>query len=231
MSDPISLARVSRKMGRVTVLALTLSSTLTEPASAGVRRFDFEVLRNGSPIGSHVAVVDEREGETVVQVAVDFAVTFGPFTLYRYKHRSTERWRDGRLAEIEAETDDDGTKLSLRARAEGDRIVLDGPEGRQIGSADTLPSSYWNPRLRTAKTWIETHWGILGPVEITKGAPVTVRLPGREVLAIPHRIVSEKAEVTPVYTEEGEWVGLTFELWGARFDYVPRASSAVTVAR
>lgn len=49
--------------------------------------------------------------------------------------------------------------------------------------------------------------------------------------AIPHRITSEKAEVTPLYTEEGQWVGLTFDLWGARFDYVPKALPVVTVAR
>lgn len=212
-------------MSRAVVLALILTLLLPAASRAETRRFDFEVLRNGRPIGSHVAVVDKREGETVVQVAVDFAVTFGPFTLYRYRHRSTERWRDGRLATIEAETDDDGTKLWLRARAEGDRIVLDGPDGRQEGPAGTIPSSYWNPALRTAKAWIETHWGILGPIEVTKGAPVTVRLRGREVQAIPHRIFSEKAEVTPLYTEDGEWVGLTFDLWGARFDYVPRVTA------
>lgn len=218
-------------MVRVGILALIVALLPPAALRAETRRYDFEVLRNGSPIGSHVAVVEKRDGETMVQVAVDLAVTFGPFTLYRYKHRSTERWRDGRLAAIDAETDDDGTRLALRARAEGDRIVLDGPEGRQEGPADTVPSSYWNPDLRTAGAWIETHWGILAPIRITREPPVTVRLPGREVLAIPHRIVSEKAEVTPLYTEAGEWVGLTFDLWGARFDYVPKTSPAVTVAR
>ncbi len=218
-------------MVRVIVLALIAASLFPSALEAEIRSYDFEVLRNGRPIGSHVAVVEKKEGETLVQVAVDLAVTFGPFTLYRYKHRSTELWQDGRLARIDAETDDDGTRLWLQARAEAGRIVLDGPEGRQEGPAGTLPSSYWNPGLRTAGAWIETHWGILAPIKVTREAPVTVRLPGREVRAIPHRITSEKAEVTPLYTEEGEWVGLTFDLWGARFDYVPKASSTVTVAR
>ncbi|MBM3533559.1 MAG: hypothetical protein FJX60_11045 [Alphaproteobacteria bacterium] len=189
-----------------------------------MRRFDFQVLRNGSPIGSHVTLVEKRGEETLVQVALDLAVTFGPFTLYRYKHRSAERWQGGRLVAIEADTDDDGTRLWLRARAEGDEVVVEGPEGRRVGAADTIPSSYWNPKLRDAKAWIETHWGILAPVTITKGMPVTVKLPGREVQAIPHKITSEKAEVTPLYTEEGEWVGMTFDLWGARFEYVARST-------
>ena len=210
-------------MGRAAVLALTLFPLLAAPAGAETRRFDFEVLRNGRPIGSHVAVVEKRGEETLVQVALDLAVTFGPFTLYRYKHRSTERWRDGRLATIEAETDDDGTRLWLRAEAEGDGIVLDWPEGRQVGAADTLPSSYWNPKLRSAKAWIETHWGIIAPIAITTEPPVTVRLPGREVKAIPHRIKSEKADVTPLYADDGEWVGMSFDLWGAHFEYVAKA--------
>jgi hypothetical protein len=211
-------------MSRALVLALSLFALLPAPAGAETRRFDFEVRRNGSPIGTHVAVV-ERDGDDIrVQVALDLAVTFGPFTLYRYKHRSSERWRGERLLAVEADTDDDGTKLWLRARAEGDTIVVEGPDGRQVSAADTLPSSYWNPRLRSAKAWIETHWGILAPVRIKRGAPVTVTLAGREVRAIPHTITSEKAEVTPLYTEAGEWVGMTFDLWGARFEYVPRAA-------
>ena len=218
-------------MSRI-VLALLLIVLLPAVAGAETRRYDFEVRRNGSLIGSHVVVVETRAQETLVQVALDLAVTFGPLTLYRYKHRSTERWQDGRLAAVDAETDDDGTRLWLQARAEAGRIVLDGPGGRQEGPVGTLPSSYWNAGLRTADAWIETHWGILAPVKVTREAPVTVRLPGgTEVRAIPHRITSEKAEVTPLYTEEGQWVGLTFDLWGARFDYVPKSLPVVTVAR
>ncbi len=218
-------------MIRVVVLALFATFLFPSALEAETRSYAFEVLRNGRPIGNHIAVVEKKDGGTVVRVAVDLAVTFGPITLYRYKHRSTELWQDGRLVRIDAETDDDGTKLWLRAWAEDGRIVVDGPEGRQEAPSGTLPSSYWNPGLRTAGAWIETHWGILAPIKTTREAPVTVRLPGREVQAIPHRIASEKAEVTPLYTEEGEWVGLTFDLWGARFDYVPKAPSTVTVAR
>jgi hypothetical protein len=218
-------------MNRAALLVLGLLAPLAAPAVAETKRYEFEVLRNGRPIGTHVAVVERRGEETRVEIAIDLAVTFGPLTLYRYKHRSTERWRGERIEAIEGETDDDGTNLSFKAWAEGDRIVLDGPEGRQIGPADAIPSSYWNRRLRTATSWIETHWGILAPIEITRGRPVVLRRPGGEVVAIPHRIESNKAAVTPLYSEAGEWVGLTFELWGASFEYVPRSPATVTVTR
>lgn len=211
-------------MGRAASLSMCFIVLLSAGAEAATRRFDFEVRRNGQPIGSHVVTVEKKGEETQVQVALDLAVTFGPFTLYRYTHRSSERWMSDRLQSIEASTDDDGTRYALRARAEGDKVVLEGPEGRQAGSADTMPSSYWNPRLRQAAAWIETHWGVLLPVKVAKGVPVTLELPGRTVQAIPHTITSEKAEVTPLYTEEGEWVGMTFDLWGARFEYAMRAA-------
>ncbi len=210
-------------MGRVFLLAACCLLLLSAGAKAETRRLDFEVKRNGHPIGSHVVTIEKRGEERLVQVALDLAVTFGPFTLYRYTHRSSERWLNDRLQSVEASTDDDGTKYALRAWAEGEKLVLEGPEGRQTGSAETMPSSYWNPRLRQASAWVETHWGVLLPVKIAKGAPVTLELPGRTVQAIPHTITSEKAEVTPLYTEEGEWVGMTFDLWGARFDYAMRA--------
>ncbi len=212
------------EMGRVTAIALSFIPLLSATAWAETRHYDFEVKRNGRPIGGHVVTVEKNGEDTLVTVALDLAVTFGPFTLYRYTHRSSERWRNDRLQSVESSTDDDGTKYALRAWAEGDRVVLDGPEGRRTGAADTMPSSYWNPRLRSADAWIETHWGVLLPIRIARGAPVTLRLPGREVVAIPHTITSEKAEVTPFYTEAGEWVGMTFDLWGAQFEYAMRAS-------
>ena len=210
-------------MGRPFPLAACCLLLLSAGANAETRRLDFEVKRNGHPIGSHVVTIEKRGEERLVQVALDLAVTFGPLTLYRYTHRSSERWLNDRLQSVEASTDDDGTKYALRAWAEGEKLVLEGPEGRQIGSAETMPSSYWNPRLRQAAAWVETHWGVLLPVKIAKGAPVTLELPGRTVQAIPHTITSEKAEVTPLYTDEGEWVGMTFDLWGARFDYAMKA--------
>lgn len=213
-------------MGRILPLVLCcLAVQLSQGAWAETRRLDFEVKRNGRPIGSHVVTIEKKGDETLVHVALDLAVTFGPFTLYRYTHRSSERWVNDRLQSLDASTDDDGTKYALRARAENGKVTLDGPDGRQEGAADTMPSSYWNPRLRQAAAWIETHWGILLPIKIVKGAPVTLQLPGRTVQAIPHTITSEKAEVTPLYTEEGEWVGMTFDLWGAHFEYAMRASS------
>jgi hypothetical protein len=210
-------------MNRAIQLALCLV-LLPGWAEAETRRFDFEVKRNGRPIGSHIVTVEKKGEETQVQVALDLTVTFGPFTLYRYTHRSAERWLRDRLQFVEATTDDDGTKYALRAWAAGGKVDLDGPGGRQTGTAETMPSSYWNPRLRQAATWIETHWGELQPIRIAKGEPVTLNLPGRTVKAIPHTITSEKAEVTPLYTEDGEWVGMTFELWGANFEYVMRAT-------
>jgi len=208
------------------LLALAVLLLAPSPASAtaesGVRRFDFEVFRNGSPIGRHVATVTDLPGETRVQVEIDLAVSFGPITLYRYRHRANEQWRDGKLVFLAAETDDDGTKRSLKAEAEGDRIALRGSEGRQTAPADTMPSSYWNPALRRATRWIETNWGDAVPVAVTPGSPVRVEWRGRSVEAVPHRIRSERADLTVLYTPEGEWVGLTFDLWGGSFVYKRR---------
>jgi len=199
-----------------------LASAVLASTDGAVRRYDFEVFRNGSPIGRHVATVTELSGETRVKVEIDLAVTFGPITLYRYRHRANEQWREGRLVFLAAETDDDGTKRSLKAEAEDGRIVLRGAEGRQTAPADAVPSSYWNPALRRATRWIETNWGEAVPVSVTPRAPVKVAWRGREVEAVPHHIKSERADLTVLYTPEGEWVGLTFDLWGGSFVYVRR---------
>jgi hypothetical protein len=213
--------RVLVGMRRGLLLLLLLVATAAS-AEAAERRFDFEVLRNGRPIGSHVVAIERGERETVIRIAVDMAVGIGPIALYRYRHRSTEVWRDGRLTRLDADTDDDGKLIALRVWADAGRLLIDGAEGRQEAPADTLPSSYWHPGLRTATRWIDTHTATVVPIEVTPEPSIRLISAGQEVEAIPHRTSSPGIEVIPFYTPEGEWVGLTFTYRGSRFDYVRR---------
>jgi hypothetical protein len=201
---------------------LLLLLLLAGPAEAAERRLDFEVRRNGSPIGSHVVTIERGERETVVRVSVDMAVGIGPIVFYRYRHRSTEIWRENRLVRLDADTDDDGKLIALRVWADAGRLFVDGAQGRQETPADTLPSSYWHPGLRTATRWIDTHTAAVVPIAVTPEPPIRLRIGEREVEAVPHRTTSPGIEVIPFYTPEGEWVGLTFSYRGGRFDYIRR---------
>ena len=96
------------------------ASGLPVPAA---RRLGFRVVRNGSTIGQHVLNFEADGPRLVVRVEVDLAVGFGPITLYRYRHRATETWQDGRVVAFQAETNDDGSVRTVAMRAQGDALA------------------------------------------------------------------------------------------------------------
>ena len=107
----------------------------------------FRVVRNGSAIGQHVLTFAEEQSRLTVRIMVDIAVGFGPITFYRYQHRATERWENGRVVTFEAETNDDGAVSTIAMRRDGDALAV---ESSQAGSyrapANALPATHWNRR-------------------------------------------------------------------------------------
>ena len=73
------------------------------PVPAG-RKLGFAVVRNGSRIGQHLLFFEPEGARLVVRVEVDITVTFGPITLYRYRHRARETWDGAEVAAFEAAT-------------------------------------------------------------------------------------------------------------------------------
>ncbi|MCM0020859.1 MAG: DUF6134 family protein, partial [Tagaea sp.] len=88
------------------LLALSLVLGAVTGAQAQSRTLEFDVLREGSPIGTHRVTIDRRDDEVRVEIAIDMAVRFAFLTVYRYTHRSRETWREGRLVALDAQTDD-----------------------------------------------------------------------------------------------------------------------------
>ncbi|MBI1775545.1 MAG: hypothetical protein HYR63_09375 [Proteobacteria bacterium] len=196
------------------------------PASAATipagRVLEFAVLRQGSEIGTH-RVEFLPDGERMqVKVAIDLAVGIGPIVLYRYVHRATELWVDGRLQSLEAETNDDGRKLAVRAEAANGRIEITGSEGEVIGPPDLMPSSYWDMRLVSQAVLLDLHYGIVQPVKIRRLPAERIMAGGEEVVATPYEIDGEYAGLKAWYTADGAWVKLRFAARGAEIDYVLR---------
>jgi hypothetical protein len=102
----------------------------------------FQVLRNGSQIGTHVFSFERNADDinVTVTINIDFKLAF--ITLYRFVHEGHEVWRHNRLVSMDTKTDDDGTKhhLSVKAGGENFRIAIDGRE-------------FEAPRMALASLW------------------------------------------------------------------------------
>ena len=117
------------------------------PARAAVPPFiplAFRVRRNGSIIGSHTVNFVEAGARLTVNTTLNISVRFAGLVLYHYALHATEDWRDGVLQAVRAETDDDGSKLFLRATRQDGRLAVEGSAARYLAPVGAIPASHWN---------------------------------------------------------------------------------------
>ncbi|HSV28569.1 MAG TPA: DUF6134 family protein [Candidatus Omnitrophota bacterium] len=112
----------------------------------------FTVLRNGDPVGSHTIEIRPGEAGTTVDIATNVVVKIAMIPVYRFEHRGSERWRDGRLLAMSSQTNDDGTRHSLDVRDTGNDVldVVGDGQRNSVGGA-IVPASLWN-RATVAQT-------------------------------------------------------------------------------
>lgn len=188
----------------------------------------FDVYRKGDiEFGTHSVRFSEDGGDLIATTSIRLRAGFGPVTVFRYEHDSTERWRDDQLIAMDARTMKDGETYEVTARSTDAGLQVDGvdPDGQAISqllSTGILPSSHWHgypadmaEMLNTEHgTVMETTVEYLGETEIEgDGAMITV---GRYRL-------SSTLTVDLFYDENGRWAGCEFEARGQTVRYVRRA--------
>jgi len=209
---------------RAMVLAVMLM--LGSVAQAGPippgNRIVFDVLRNGSPIGTHTLAF-RREGDvTQVDVAIDLAVRVLGITVYRYTHRNTERWQGERLVSMTSTTDRNGRPYSVRARRNGTAIEVESSEaGKYAAPADLVTTSYWHPGfIRSRK--LDTQGGKMLEVQIADRGEETIKSRGADTMARRWTIEGDlKLDIW--YDRDGAWSKLRFASEdGSIIEYVRR---------
>ncbi len=157
------------------------------PARAGALDglvLDYDVMRNGGSIGSHVVRFREADGRLVVETSVRIEVTFVFITLYRYALDATETWLDGRLVALSSATDDDGERLSVRAAADGDALRVETGAGAGWTAPGTIaPSSLWRRDMLGHGLLLDMEDGTGLAVSVTREDAETVTARGRPVTA------------------------------------------------
>jgi hypothetical protein len=106
----------------------------------------FAVYRNGEPIGRHTLAFQHSGPDLTVSTAIDFAVKVLGFTAYRYSHRGQEIWKGDTFQSAAIQTDDNGTKYTVRAQRIDNGINVQRTSGREVMPGGTLSTSHWNVR-------------------------------------------------------------------------------------
>ena len=188
------------------------------PTAAGNRRFT--VLYKGKKIGAHTVLYSPATGETRVNTEIRLLVKVAFLTLFAFRHRSEETWRDGRLMSLNSETVEHGETLDVQGAAtpEGFRVVSKG--GPFIASAATLTSnSLWTPAVLEQETLVDAqHGGVIG-VSARKFADEEIVIGTRKVRVTRYTFITPYLAGSIWYDEEDLWVRGEFEREGSKIQY------------
>ena len=172
------------------------------PVERAVYRVDHETFGN---IGRQVLTFSCSGDRLVVETTVDVAVQMALFTLYRQEAHYREVWEGDRLVRFESHTDDNGRVLAVSARAVGERIVIDGPNGHSEAPLMAVPDHPWNHDVVGRTLLFDPVDGTFRRVEVTDAGEVPVEVGGRQIMARKY-LVSGDLEVELWYDENGGWV-------------------------
>jgi hypothetical protein len=201
--------------------AFALAVGATAARADAPEEWRFDVLLDGSPIGSQTFRRD-RDGETSrVTIDASFDVKFLFLTAYSYRHHHEEVWRGNCLASMESKTDDNGKLFRVSASATPEGFVVDNG-----GGAKTLPAcvdsfAYWDPAELRASHLLNSQTGEYEAVRLEEHGEETLPFRGRDVPARRVALVGDKLHIDLWYTNSDEWLALeSTTTSGRRLKYV-----------
>ncbi|UCH75158.1 MAG: hypothetical protein JSU82_04760 [Rhodospirillales bacterium] len=207
-------------------LAITLAVAVSPVWSAAAERPDsrpqypdpfelygpdiaFDVYRKGDKVGFH-EVRFEQAGDSLRVVntfQLEIEVLF--FTAFRYRYHSDSRWRDGRLLQLTATVNDNGTKSVIQAARDGAGMAIRTGEDRTAVDSILFPTNHWNVAVLNQTRVLNTLTGRVNAVNIERRGREEIATERGPVMATRYAYTGEiDAEVW--YDDQGRWVKLRF---------------------
>ena len=208
-------------------ILLMAAGSATASAAEGVpygESLVFSAVRNGQPIGTHALAFQRQGGQLVVSTSIDFAVKLLGITAYRYSHRSREIWNGGDLQSITTLTEDDGKHYAVRARQEGNGLVVEREMPgaavsdqemqrarpiRETLPSDILPSTHWNIKQTRQSRLLNSQKGTEERIAVARVGRETVKTVAGTVDATRYSY-SGGIRMDQWFDDRGRWVKSLF---------------------
>jgi Family of unknown function (DUF6134) len=171
-------------------------------------------------IGEHRMIVHREEDAIVVEHTAELAVEVLGLTAHHRTTRFREVWQGNRLVAYDGLVEDNGEPFAVRARATGDRLVVEGAGGRTDAPAMTAPSV---PSLDFAieRAWFfDSRTGELLNATVTRAGREPLKVGERVVEATRYEIAGDLDQHV-WFDDSGAWV--QWRLW--------RQGAAITLVR
>jgi hypothetical protein len=171
-------------------------------------------------IGEHRMAVRREADAIVVEHSAELAVRIFGLQAFHRRTSFREVWRDDRLVAFDGLVEDNGEPFPVKARAEADRLIIEGPAGRIEAPPETAPSE---PSLESAirRDWFfDSKTGELLRATVTEVGQEPLDL-GQKVVKATRYEVSGELEQHVWFDGSGAWV--QWRLW--------RRGVAITLVR
>ncbi len=203
----------------LTLLTATVPGTAMEiPA----KDWSFRALLDGSEIGFQRFALKNGADELRVASEAQLDVRFLFINAYRYRHRHEERWQDGCLQEIRANTNDNGTTYDLVGKDRGNRFVLTVNGVEQQLPACVMTFAYWNPQLVAAPqvNLLNPQDGKFVEAQVQFLGEDAVSLQGKTIPARRYRLLADELDIELWYAQDNQrWLRLESQVGSSRLVY------------
>ena len=184
-------------------------------------KLEFDVLRDGGPLGHHILTFT-REGDALtVETDVSLKVTLGPITFFEYLHDVTEKYVGGKLTWVGSRTKKDGKWKTLSAQAMAGGVKVTGEAIKGTLTGRVIPSTHWNQDEMKQASMFSTETGEMLPMKVTDRGFERVKVGATTIEARRYDVVSELT-ASFWYDAQGRWVKCAFEAEGSKIEYVLR---------
>ncbi len=186
----------------------------------GPTKIQFDVLRKGKPFGRHnVSFQPTEDGGFTATADVELTAKIGPITVYKYRHKSVETWKDGKIIALEAETRKDGDDIEARAMRTADGLAVKGTNYSGLYPASVIPANHWNISQLYRNKMLSTEGGQPLDVAVTDLGRDTLVINGQEIEATKFQLDSDLS-VFLWYDDNGRWLKLSFTARGQEIAYI-----------
>lgn len=108
----------------ISLLAVLAAGPAAARACLPPAALAYDLFNGTQRVGALNVDLERRGPETVAVLRIDVDVGFLGARVYRYQHRSRERWRGDRFVGFAGRTDDNGRVRTVRIAARGERLAL-----------------------------------------------------------------------------------------------------------
>ena len=207
----MNATRLPRLVFTILAALCTMSASATAPGPP--REWRFNVSLDGTPIGYHRFALSERGSALELHSEARFNVKFLFFNAYRYVHDSQELWHGDCLYEIDARTDDNGSRQTVRGAMTAGRFLISRSGGDTDLAACVQTFAYWNPQILGATRLLNAQTGEYVPVHVDYVGSEFLTVRGTRQAADHYRLtgdtsVGEDLRIDLWYSPSREWLSL-----------------------